>query len=376
MAGRKQINANQRDQLAGTASNLRGWLVWWSITEAERTVDELKTSAINAALPTRIVDRISGRTSKTAWLNATQLGAKGYPSRTLDGEPKGSTARYLIRDLKAGESRALVREVIDGDGETVDSYQVATLYFLNDRIEMALNTVKVERDSKLDREVRQVIGRMQGNMADMMGKVDDGRIRAILLDWLVSMHRICVRGTGGVYFVPRPQTGPSSAIQEELISLRSWINSDPINSSFSIVDVSSGGSTTIGDFTKNAIDEMKEEIHAIHDNLRKWANHPNMNAGSKMYSSQTMIDRADQAIEKATYLQDALGEELAVVVALAAEAKKAAVTMNDASTTAVNLDRAAKKTTEAEPVGGSAKDAKTTKKSGTAKTRNSKVAVE
>lgn len=372
---RKALNAEQRARLDGTDSQVKGWLVWWSILGNERNVDDLKRSAIDAGLDMKTIDRITGRSSKTAWQNATQLGARGKPSRAFAFDPQSSTARYLVRDLKP-ESRALIREVINGEGEKVDSYQVATIYHLNSGIEFALDTFAIankagEHAAKLEAEIKRTIGEMKAVMDVMVGSVDDSKIRNILLDWLRSVHRVCVRGTGGVYYIPRPSAavGLPSAIEAELIAWRSFINGDPVNSTFSIVEITNQGATTIGDFAKSAIEEMREEIEEIEANLAKWAANGNMNDGSKMYSSQTMIEKAQQLIEKGNYLADSLGEELFVMVKLAEVAEKKARAMNQASTSVVEADRMAKVATKAPKAEGE-------KKSGTAAKRNEKKVID
>lgn len=372
--GRKQMNATQRDAINGQRE-VRGWLVFWSIVEAERQVADLKAAAASAGLGQVTIDRITGRSSKSAWLNATQLGARGVNSRTFDFDAKGSTARYLVRDLKS-ESRALIREVINGEGERVDSYQVATFYHLNSGIEFALNQVAIEQAAqgvaadavKLETEVRKVLSEMRATMSRMLGMVDDNKIRQILQTWLEDNHRICVRGTGGVYFVPRPSdANHAQAIEDEMIGLRSWVNGDAIKSTFSIVEIATGGATTVGDFTRSAIEEVAAEVAEINSKISGWETNPNMNDGSKMFSAQTMVDRADRILEKVQYLVDSLGEEMFVVAKLAEDAKKRALSMHQTSAVSVEASRVTKV---------AAKASAPEKKSGTAKERNAKQVVE
>ena len=331
----KQLNLAASDAVGAGRSNVRGWLTWWTIHEAERKESELVQAGTTANVPDWMLERLKGRTIKAAWMEATQLGAKGKPSASIATDPDGSIARYLVRDVNDA-TRALVREVIDRRGERASSETVAQIFLLADKLR-----ANILDNGPAKPEIEKLIARMSDDMAAYEGQVDDGRIRAVILTWLERCHRICVRGTGGVYFVPRPADDKlAGMVEEELLSIRGWVNTDPVNSLFSIVEVQAGGATTLEVFTKSAIEEIRSELGDVVNNLERWSQNSAMNAGSMAYSADQMLLRVDSIGEKADYLISALGEEVAVVSSLLQQVRNRAKGMRDEAQSEVDTGKA------------------------------------
>jgi hypothetical protein len=207
----KQINATSFDATKTGTNALGenpsiGWLTWWTIEEKDWQADALKAAGSAVGLPTWMIDRIKGRNPMSAWKTATQLSARGKPSRFIaDYDPKGSISRYLVRDLGEG-ARALVREVNNGQEERVSSDTVAQIYFVQKTGALAYNvTTKANDHPALLEEVKAILAGMASDMKRKSGTVDDGRVRALVQSWLEQQFRVCVRGTGGVYLVPMPK---------------------------------------------------------------------------------------------------------------------------------------------------------------------------
>lgn len=316
----------------GTGRKL-GWLTWWTIHQAELEVATVAEAGRAAAIPQWMIDRINGRTDRSAWLHATQLGARGVKSAAVQGDPMDSAARFLVRDIKANEARAIVREVTDAAGEKVSADTVAMVYLGSSGLTFQ---VAAGVGADLDQQVRDLIQGMDQQMGQITGKMDYGRVRALIIDWLEKRHRVTVRGSGGVYLVPRPKTdAEADEIERELVAIRDWSSNAPLNSLFSIVEVSDSGATTVDSFRQAAIDELRGEIEEVNSNLLKWAGNDRMNDGSKMFSADTMMVRLETLRSRMTALVESLGEEVGVVELMLGSVEAKARDMRDGSTSAI-----------------------------------------
>lgn len=326
----KQITQTTND--TGSAV---GWLTWWTIHAKELDAHEVRQAARDAQLPGWMIDRISGRTPRSAWLSATQLGAKGTPSATAPSDPTDSRARYLTRNLNE-ESRVVIREVINPANERVSVANVGIVYLMGTRIDFARSDDYFIADQPVQREVDVLFDQMRQDFQAMVGKVDDGRIRALVLDWLERHYRVCVRGTGGVYLIPRPDdTFWQEATEEELVAVSQWVTAAPIDGLFSIVELHQSGATTMDVFRASAIDEMKSALEEVNSKLVDWRDNQRMNAGSRMFSASEMGNRLDALEEKLGMLTSSLGEEMAVIKLMLSRVRKEADTMRIEAATQV-----------------------------------------
>jgi hypothetical protein len=303
------MSLNLQSNGTGTGRKL-GWLVWWTIEGKDLDTSLVVQAAKDAGIPGWLISRISGRGEKAAWMVSTQTGVKGIERPRSSTDPLDATIRYMTKDVNP-ECRAIVREVLDPANKLVGSTTVAQVFFTTDpanRFQFLL------LPSANAMEVTDIVQAMAQDYQARIGVTDYGRVRALIIDWLLRANRVTVRGSGGVYLVPRPKDQVvADQVQAELVSLATWISATPIASLFSIVEVSDQGATTVQVFQKAAIDELKAEMDLIDANLTKWAKNPNMNAGSMAYSAGTMLDRVDELTKKTEALIDALGEEIGIV---------------------------------------------------------------
>lgn len=357
--------ANKAGVSTANADQPFGFLTWWTVEQGNRDIDDLREQADAAKVPPWIIDSLSGAKPETAWLRATQLGSKGVVSASNGNQ----MARFLVRD--AGDRiRIMVREIIDENNISVSIDQMGVLTMKGDGIEFepaAYNSVYTEHA----KEVSAVLTAMRDDLYDRIGKIDDNRIRSLILRWLSRRFRVCVRGTGGVYFIPVPRD-PNDAedLMQEIQSLRLWMSSSHLGT-FSIVALQPGGATTIEDFQESAIEDLKSEIEEVNSNIARYASQANMNAGSQMFSANTQVERLDQIREKMETLTDALGSKVGTVEGMLSIARLRAQEMVNTSSGLVTSARNTKNNARDARI-AARKEESALLKAGTAKERNGK----
>lgn len=370
MARQYNKSAGIKDQpVAVTTSTSIGFLNFWTLTEGHFQEADLINSAKACSVPQWMIDRIKGRTVKSAWTDATQLGAKGKPSRLLPTEPKDSKSRYLVRDFNE-ESRAIIRETVLPNSEKVETDTLAVVYLEGIRMSSHITPHCPEL---LKDELQRVIDGMQDEMNANAGLVNTGRVRALILDWLDRQHRICVRGTGGVYMIPRPSEDIlADQLIFELTAIQSWVRSAPLTSLFTIVEMFDTATTSKQDFVDSALAEIKGEVETVNEKLVKWAKNGNMNAGSMAYSSGEMVNRLEGLRLKVEALKDLLGESIGIAESMIEIVLNKAKKMEQESSTTVTASRTEKQTAKTAKDTSVVVQPTDTKKKGTAKDRASK----
>ena len=357
-----------------------GWLCWWTISSGDYDVEKLEEAAKDAGLGSYVLERIRGRDLRAAFLAATRTGRPGIPVPTT----RDTTARLISKEADpkhiagGGDVRALVyqetRPSAANVAEIVEA-KTAALLFANS----ANDTIDVQwaRWAKDDQRIQHVVDGMRMKLGAKIGTMDDGRVRSVVLGWLKTRHRVSVRGTGGVYFVPAPTSlEDAKLLQEELVAMRQWLAST--RSPFSIVAMNERGALSLDDFVHDAISEIEEELGDIAEKLAKWSGTETMNAGSRMFSSSTQITRMEELKGKITALQGSLGEAIGVVVETFDLLRRKADGMLESSSAEVAASKLhqaeAKKQRKVERAEKAAE--KQGKKSGTAAKRSKKRQVE
>jgi hypothetical protein len=344
-----------------------GWLTWWTLRKGEYSLADVQNSADDLNVDSYIQNRLKGRSRESAWKRATQLGAAGMPIPSSDPMV---TRRLVTRNAVPGDSsiRCLVIEETDtgasSNEEWVTSYTAAVL-------ELASGVFRVEWSERVRQDshystIVDAVNSMQDTMFQIEGRIDDGRIRAAVLGWLEQHHRITVRGAGGVYLVPCSHTWlTQEQMETEMLAIRDWLKT--IDSPFSVVAMTEAGAHSIEDFVEDAVTEIKTELKAIDDKVKKWEGNANMNDGSRSYSAGTQLERMAEITKKVEVLKDSLGEEIGVVDEMVSlvKARISAMAVNASNgITASKAKRARERAKKAEG-----------KKSGTAAKRNKKRAL-
>jgi hypothetical protein len=296
---------------------------------------------------------------------------------------RDATARLISKEADpkhvagGGDVRALVyQETRPGAANVAEivGAKTAALLFANS----SNNTIDVQwaRWAKDDDRIKRVVSGMRMKLGKKIGTMDDGRVRSVVLGWLKTRHRISVRGTGGVYFVPAPTSlKDAKLLQDELVAMRQWLAST--KSPFSIVAFNERGALSLDDFVHDAISEIEEELGDIAEKLAKWSSTKGMNAGSRMFSSSTQIKRMDELKGKIVALQGSLGEAIGVVIETYDLLKRKADGMLESSSAEVAASKLHQAEAKAERKRQrDAKQASKGKKSGTAASRSKKRSID
>lgn len=324
----KSINTSHAKQQTANTQGSFGYLTFWTIHEDEFDPLAVAASASHNQIPMHLQDRLTGKNTMSAWKNATQLGAGGEPSALTPREPKNAIARYLTRIIE-DDIRVIIREVILPDDTRVST---VTMGVLTPSTTVMWELTDEGRDHPSREEFEHLITRMQRTMADLVGKLSSNKVRSIILSWLQANHRVCVRGTGGVYFLPKPESlVDQENLVDELVSIRNWVNDAPLSSMFSSVELFPGDLTSAEDYVESAIAEIRDEITDMSNRLRRWRDNSKMNAGSRNYSAGTMVEKAHRIREKIAVLKAALGEGVGVTEIMLEKVMDKATAMVDSS---------------------------------------------
>jgi len=334
-------------QATATAGNSQdriiGYLTWWTIHKGAYSVSDLYGAAVAAGLGDYITSRIKGRDPKSAFFAATQTGTRGkLIDSTSDTEERLITKEAEPNAKSAQPRRALVHQVTRRATEirdVVSSKTAAVVEFAPHTA--ALCRTKVAPWAHLNSDVMDAIGRIEDAVLQLVGTIDDGRIRTILIGWLKLKYRIAVRGTGGVYFVPAPSDPQHrTRLEQELMAVRQWMLS--IDAPFSVVALNESGALSMDDFVQDAIGEIEDELNDVAQKLDTWDANRQMNAGSKKFSSETQAKRITALRGKVQTLKESLGERIGVVDAMVQLLVNRTRDMVEESTAVVKADRASR----------------------------------
>lgn len=364
----------QFKRLAET-EDIMGWLNWWTITSGEFDLQRVADSAQVNGVPQYIQDKLSGRDIESAWKTATQLGVAGKPV----GSAGKMLRRLITRNAVPGEGniRAIVMEETDPTWETEKWVTAKTACIL----ELKGSRFSVDWADWVDQDpyasdIREVISEMKDKMYRIEGKVNDGRIRAALLAWLDIQHRVTVRGSGGVYFIPHAKSSEHlQMVEESMISIMAWLK-DACSSLFSVVALHEDGVYSKENFIEDATSEIKDEVKEISGKIKIWKENDNMNAGSKHYSAGTQVLRIEELQEKVRALKESLGMEIGIVDEMVSIVKKQLESMMVEASRVMDVEKTERIQRRKEAREQKKRGANSTsgKKSGTAKSRQKKTA--
>lgn len=238
---------SNRARKIGTASGEVGHLVWFSVPETRASYDQLKDLAKQVGLHE---DYTPGPpTSRDAWRKATNTGKRGIKiarhslnQHKVDrAELSGDgTPRAYVRTVEISRSAPLlVRHLVlfvvlpgaDRQERQLEVGTVAVLEFDTETLQ-ARSIVGPARnqDWVTVGHIDSIVRQMDIDMSDYIGRADNNKIRASVRDLIEDLHRVCLRNTGGVYFVPMSAShvhmkgGHITTAQDGLQAMKRWVD--------------------------------------------------------------------------------------------------------------------------------------------------------
>lgn len=210
-----------------------GYLTWFSVPEVAVPYDDLVALAVETDFPVAHVPEPPA--PRHVWERATNLSSRGVKVDAPAGlaaevreqyntDPVIRVLTRVVCNSSPVLKRHLVREaVIPLANRTKKQLSLETVAVLTFDVSSSVAEAMPIPDEKgwVNGQIRDVLGQIDERMTHLLHHADAQDIRHGLRKHLETMHRVSLRNTGGVYFVPR--SSPQSL--ERLYATRNFINS-------------------------------------------------------------------------------------------------------------------------------------------------------
>ncbi len=215
-----------------TTPNFLGYLTWWTVPDCAAPYAELNQLATQVGFPLDCVP--TPPAARHAWEKATNVGgARGLkldvPTDLINAtfiqygaEPVVRLLTRRVSDAAPVLRRHLVREAVipvsPDHWKQLALQTVAVLEFncLNQR---TLVDFIADTEGWTNGNVHAIVREIEDRQRDLLYRADGNDVREGIRQLLVGLHRVTLRGTGGVYFIP--QAVPDA--ERTLKALRSYI---------------------------------------------------------------------------------------------------------------------------------------------------------
>jgi hypothetical protein len=213
-------------------NNFLGYLTWFTVPDCAARYADLNDLAAQVGFPTDCVP--TPPASRHAWEKATNVGgARGLKMDVPVDLINATFIRYgaepVVRLLTRRVSEAapilrrhLVREAViplSADHWKQLSLQTVAVLEFNCRTQAADVDFIPDADGWTNGNVCTVVHDIEDRQRDLLERADGNDIREGVRNLLIRLHRVALRGTGGVYFVPF--TAPDA--EHALKALRAYI---------------------------------------------------------------------------------------------------------------------------------------------------------
>jgi hypothetical protein len=209
-----------------------GYLVWWTVPECEAPYADLTKLAAQVGLPADCVP--SPPAPRHAWEKATNVGgARGLKMEApvdlrnqvylqYSADP---TVRLIVRRISDAAPvlrRHLVREAViplSPDHWKQLSLQTVAVLEFNCKTNRADVELVGDHEGWVNGNLNTIINDIDARRRALLDLADGNDVREGVRKLLVSLHRVTLRGTGGVYFVPRAAPDAEASLK----ALRAYI---------------------------------------------------------------------------------------------------------------------------------------------------------
>ena len=364
MTNPQKVSANAAN--AGLSADSFGYLVWWTIHQKVYDLGDLRHTARANQLPQAFVDKLIGADPNIAFSRATSLGAGGQIASQSTADLRYRFVTRAVHD----NTRILALETVDASNVKLDVTQLGNLTL--DGFMLTFTTINRPNSPGLQKELDQLIQKMGADLANRIGRIDDTKLRQIILSWCADMNRVSMRNSGGIYFLP--SGAKRDALTDQILGLSQWFLDNEIGR-FSSVELFPTPTTSTDDIIQSALDEIDAELTEVSQKLTDYSNSTGMNAGSRMYSAGTQLDRLKALTEKGRALKDSLGDPIALALSKIELLTHRARTMQNDSAAIVQRERDSKDLTVAKVDVQGAKINPNGSKTGTARQRREKITI-
>lgn len=382
---------------------MHGWLLWWTIHQNVYDLFDLRKAGEAAKIPQQLLNGLQGAKVDQAFKRVANLGT-GEPS---DNQNKDQKSWYATAKTSDGDY-VLSRLTIDSSAKEPTLVHIGNLHL--NGFDIAFDPATEYQAHKT--EVDHLLDRLRQDLLLRTGRIDDNKVRSLVLGWLRNMHRVALRNTGGVYYLPN-----TPDIDIHILAVQTWfentglgtfsanpvqknlVNLDLIKVLKRITDKVTLSSAAIEalrialqdaipqqvqtpivtqivektisvDIVESAITELNKEIDEINESLHNYQQSSGMNAGSRMYSAGTQREACKKLLDKVDVLQDNLGDKIGLVRSKLEIVLNRAASMADDSAKLVELERSTKELLTGKPAKPvTAHTNGNGKKSGTVKSR-------
>lgn len=215
-------------------SNMIGYLIWWTVPEVEAPYQELGKLAAHVGFPLDCVPNPPA--PRHAWEKATNVGgARGLKldvpvdlsNQVFIEYGAAPIVRLITRRVSEAAPvlrRHLVREAVipmSPDHWKQLSLQTVAVLEFNCKTNRADVELVGDNEGWIDGNLNIIIADIDARRRALLDLADGNDVREGVRKLLVNLHRVTLRGTGGVYFVPRAAPDAESSLK----ALRAYIKS-------------------------------------------------------------------------------------------------------------------------------------------------------
>ncbi len=261
---------------------LMGFLTWWTVPDVSAPYADLMQLAQRVGLPDDCVPKPPS--ARHAWEKASNIGGQ----RGLKVEPPAHLAdqvfmqygappviRLLTRRVSDSAPvlrRHLVREAsipTSGDHWKQLSLQTVAVLEFDCQQQRADSSYLYDQEGWTNGNVQTVVAQIEDKYRHLLHHADGDDVRAGIRKLLERLHRVGLRGTGGVYFVP-DHDGAEQQLQAMRVyirSLASW-QVGKLRPSCNIVRLHGEEAENLKDeIIESATDEFKKRLADLSDKI-------------------------------------------------------------------------------------------------------------
>lgn len=257
-----------------------GFIIWFTVPEVDITFTDLENLAQASGLHVDFVP--DPPEPRHAWEKATNLGARGRKT-----QPPPDLVRRCLREHGVEPTVKFKTVVINGSGPVLKRHIIREAVISEagrPEKQLSMDTVAVltfdmDTNTADFQEIRDPEGWVNGAVLNLLQDLtqrtqhltdhpDGARIRYGVREALDTQYKVCLRGTGGVYYVPNlGNLADLQALRNYINSLDNYIAPEAVNrASCSLVTLidDDNGRQILDQAEKALVEELRAELAEIY----------------------------------------------------------------------------------------------------------------